>query len=516
MIRYVEYLINLNGKKSLFFSFLLGGLTALALPPLFIIVLAFIGFSSHILMLNQCKTSKHSFWMGWCFGFGYFTIGLYWISFALFVDIKQFGWLMPFAIFGIPSILAFYIAFVSLIAFKVKTGLISKVILYSVLWTVFEILRAKLFTGFPWNLLGYAWSFSDSILQITSIGGIWLLSYISILIFTIPSIVFVLNKENKVININYKPLFIVSFFIVIIFVWGNIRLNSTNTEYVDDIKVRIVQGNIDQSNKFDANHRVQILDKYKKLSSNNIPEDITHIIWPETAVPFYLDDKSETLTYLKDSIPKEGFLITGALRATFDDQENFKNIWNSIFTINSNGKILSYYDKSHLVPFGEYIPFKSILPFKKITDGFMDFTKGKGIKTINDDSFVPFSPLICYEVIFPDKVVNKLDRPSLLVNITNDAWYGNSSGPYQHFYMTKVRAIEQGIPLVRAANSGISAVFDSFGRVIVKTKLSTTDVIDSNLPKNINKITTFSRYGLIIILLLVLSSLPFTYLLRKY
>lgn len=505
---YAKFLIELTSKKGLLFSFVLGAFVALALPPVYIIPLAFIGFSSHFLMLLNAKKAKTAFWLGWWFGFGYFVAGLYWISFALLVDFKQFGWLMPFAIFGIPSILAFYIAFVALVVFKIKFGKLSSLLIYACLWTIFEILRAKLFTGFPWNLIGYSWGFSDNIIQIASVGGIWILSFVSVLIF--PSLALI-NKHNYI-----KIFLFILAVIVGLLGFGYNRLNNANNEYVKNIKVRVVQGNVKQSEKFSYESRVKILDKYKLLSTQNRSDDITHLIWPETAIPFHVENKSGALEYIKDAIPKNGSLITGALRAKLDVQGNYQKLWNSIFVIDNQGQIESFYDKNHLVPFGEYIPFRSIIPFKKITEGTLDFSKGIGTQTLKTESFINFSPLVCYEVIFPNKVADLASDPKLMINVTNDAWYGNTSGPYQHMMMAKFRATEQGLPLIRAANNGISAIFDSYGRVTSSTKLGETTFIDGNIAVSINDRTIFSGLGLYIVLSVVAVFAVIAILLRKY
>ena len=204
---------------------------------------------------------------------------------------------------------------------------------------------------------------------------------------------------------------------------------------------------------------------------------------------------------MPQTIGDGGILITGGLRLKMLQSGDVDVVWNSVFAIGNEGVIDSY-DKHHLVPFGEYVPLQKYLPFvQKITDGAIGFSQGDALKTIHGKLF-SFSPLLCYEVIFPDKIIDQNDRPDLLVNLTNDAWFGNSSGPYQHFDMAKMRAVEYGIPLARVANTGITAFFDPWSRVINKINLNQDGVIDVKLTKNLEP-TIYGRYGFAPLFLLV-------------
>lgn len=500
------YITSQQGQRKNLLAFFFGALVTCALPPIYIWPLAIIGFSSFFLMLISCSNYKNAFKIGWWFGFGHFVSGLYWIAFALLVDVNNFGWLIPFTVFGIPAVIAVYTGIVAFITWHLGRYIKGwrLVVVFACTWTAIEMLRGWLFTGFPWNLTGYVWAVSDNMLQFASIFGIWGLSLITVLAFTMPAILVVDSRWSVARNgfNQLLPLILTTVTLIVIFIWGNQRLVNAPEQFVPGVKLRIVQANIPQNMKWEEEWRYETVRKYLEMSRSNGFEDITHIIWPETALPFVISEDSPLLSGIATIVPKNGAVITGALRAEYADSGVIKNMWNSLIVVSDNGKLYSYYDKSHLVPFGEYVPFRDILPLEKITHGSVDFANGDGAKTISAPGLPIFGGLVCYEVIFPGTVVEKKHPPEVLINVTNDAWYGNTSGPYQHFQMARVRAVEEGIPLIRAANNGISGVIDAHGRVIGHTPLGKESVFDTYLPTKLST-TTYGRYGQTVIILLI-------------
>lgn len=490
-------------------SYLLGAAVALALPPFYIIPFLCIGLSYHLYMLIQSESGRVAFWRGWWFGFGYFTFGLYWISFSLLVDIAAFGWMIPFAIFGIAGILALYNALVAWLVWKCPVNVIGKLMCFAGIWCLAEILRGYAFTGFPWNLIGYSWGFSDIILQTTSIVGIWGLSLFTVLIATTPIIFFFKpsGNEKKYVLAAAGGLF------ALMLIGGGLRLIYAENVYTGEM-LRIVQGNITQNYKRDEEKREEIFEKYLALSTENRPAEVKYLIWPESAIPFIFTQDIDSVSSIGRIVPDGGLLISGTMRATVNQLGFLNEVWNSLHVLDSDGKIVDVYDKHHLVPFGEYVPFRSILPLDKITPGSIDFSAGTGAKTLDVGRFPSFSPLICYEVIFPDNVLDKGNPPQLLINVTNDAWYGYSSGPFQHYVISKVRAIEYGIPLIRAANTGISAMVDGWGRELARSKLNESTVLDVPIPIALPQKTTYSKIGLIIVIAISVFciALPLKYL----
>ena len=265
---------------------------------------------------------------------------------------------------------------------------------------------------------------------------------------------------------------------------------------VPDVKLRIVQGAVAQKFKWARNARAAIMARYGKLTTSKGFDSITHVIWPETAIPYRLQTQydvvrpnADAIAIVEASIPKGGALITGANR------DVGKDTWNSVHVLAGDRRIVSTYDKHHLVPFGEYVPARSFLSqigVAKIAHGRGDYSFGKGPHNIAIPGAPAASPLVCYEAIFPAEAVGK-KRPGWLLNVTNDAWFGNSAGPYQHFSSARLRAIEQGLPMVRPANTGISAVVDPYGRIVAYLPLGVRGVLDAGLPQA-RKPTPYARF----------------------
>ena len=249
------------------------------------------------------------------------------------------------------------------------------------------------------------------------------------------------------------------------------------------------------------------VEKYLRPSRQPFPDNSppTHVIWPETAAPFFLADEPRARRAMARVVSPGGALITGTLRSESQPGRPRK-IWNSLQAIDNGGVVLGSSDKFHLVPFGEYVPFRSILKFSKITQGMTDFSTGQGPGTMRINGLPPFSPLICYEVIFPGAVVDRADRPGWILNVTNDAWFGTSSGPHQHFASARMRAVEEGLPIVRAANTGISGVVDGYGRLVARLGLGVEGVVDAPLPPSLLP-TIYSRWGNAVAALLILAAL---------
>jgi apolipoprotein N-acyltransferase len=259
------------------------------------------------------------------------------------------------------------------------------------------------------------------------------------------------------------------------------------------VRLRIVQANIPQRQKWIPELRAGHLQRQRAMSRQSSPNSSarppTHVIWPETAAPFFLSDNDAARGAAAVAAPSGGALITGAPR------RGDGNFWNAAHVITGDGRIVASYDKAHLVPFGEYVPLRGILPLDKVVPGQGDFSAGAGRQTLAVPGLPPVSPLICYEAIFPGAVARRDARPGWLLNLTNDAWFGTFAGPQQHFAIAATRAVEEGLPLVRAANTGISAVVDPYGRPVAMLGLGVEGVIDSGLPRALPTLTPYARSG---------------------
>jgi len=468
-------------NNSYFISFFLGSLLVLAFAPFDCFFVAIISMSGFYYILEKRATScKQAFLFGLTFGFGFFFFGTYWIAISLLVDAGSFAWLIPFSITLIPLILAIFIALgtVSYFYFTKKFSIkysYQKIIIFSICWIFFEFVRSHIFTGFPWNLLGYIWLFNINLAQIANIIGIYGLSFFAVAITTLP-ILFIRNTKNDKIF----AIFLITSLLAS-YIYGVLYIK--NNQEKKNLKIRVVQGNIKQEMKWDDLQKYKNFFKHIDLTNSSSLEDVDAVIWSETAIPYVISNNNEELLKeLRKATPKNGVLVSGALNAKYFTKEKFdiSNIYNSVVTLNKSG-IVNIYNKHHLVPFGEYVPLQKYLPFvQKITNGAMGFSSGDGPKTVKAKN-LSFSPLICYEVIFSDKIIEKNTKPDLLVNVTNDAWFGSSIGPHQHLNIARMRAIENKTPLIRAANTGISAAIDKFGRVIKKIDLNQEGVFDVSI-----------------------------------
>lgn len=488
----------LSGWRCYALLFAVGVLSAAALPPVFCFPVLFPAFMVLFWRLEASASKRQAFATGWWFGFGHHIAGLYWISISLLVEPDKFAWLIPLAVSAIPAACAVYIGLVTLAVWMLpRRGSGRRVLLLACVWVLAEMLRAQLFTGFPWNLLGSVWAFSDSILQTASVVGVYGISFLAVLAATLP----VLFVENRV-----RPVLAVFIAIACIGAGGAWRISAATETIVPGIQLRVVQGNIPQSDKWDYNVRMANLQHYMELSRGEGFKTATHVIWPESAVPYVLNERALVLSRLRMAVPPHGLLLTGAVRQPEAEpaQGSYPQLWNSLFAIDSKGQVQAVYDKVHLVPFGEFIPFNKVLPLQKITHGMLDFTPGVGPVTISLPPLPPFSPLICYEAIFSGEVAGPRERPLWLLNVTNDAWFGVSSGPYQHLESARMRAIEEGIPLVRAANTGISAVIDAYGRIVQALPLNHEGVIDAALPESTAHSTIYSMLARLLPLMIII------------
>jgi apolipoprotein N-acyltransferase len=291
--------------------------------------------------------------------------------------------------------------------------------------------------------------------------------------------------------------------LIVLATFGSFRLATTEIVNVEGVRLRIMQPNLPQDEKFKPAAKQAVMSRYASISNRVTgPQtrglrDVTHLIWPESAFPFFLEREADALAQIADLLPPGVVLITGAARAAARDGSGEAKVFNSIRVLGDDGAILTTYDKLHLVPFGEFLPFQRLLEgigFEQLTRVRGGFTPGEARRALSVPRLPPASPLICYEVIFPGQALSEGRRPAWMLNLTNDAWFGLTPGPYQHFAQARLRAIEEGLPLVRAANNGISAVVDPLGRIIASLPLGVDGVIDAPLPRAIEQ-TLYSRLG---------------------
>jgi apolipoprotein N-acyltransferase len=529
LTRLAHTIVLAEGWWRILIAFLAGASSTLALPPTDIWPLPFITFPILVWLVDGAAGGRFggvlaAAAVGWWFGFGYFLAGLYWVGHAFLVDAKTFGWLLPFAVVALPAGMALYTAFGLALARLIWTRGATRVLALAVSLTPAEWLRGHLFSGFPWNAYGYALISPIWLAQGVALVGIWGLTFLAVAVYASPA---VLADERADTRRPWLAPALSAAAIMVLAIYGAVRLERTPTSYVKDVRLRIMQPNLQQDEKFKYSQKQQVMSRYLALSDRpSGPQSpglrgVTLLIWPESAFPFFLTREPDALAQIAALLPPETVLITGAVRAP-ETAANapVTRAYNSIYVIDHHGSILSVYDKVHLVPFGEYLPFQELLErlglmqLTKVRGGFIP---GEQRRTQPAPGAPNFLPLVCYEIIFPGNalprserkgwlyrhvgryfdwpsVAGSGERPGWLLNLTNDGWFGASAGPYQHFQQARIRAIEEGLPLVRAANSGISAVVDPLGRIVKSLPLGAEGVLDAPLPQPIAA-TLYARWG---------------------
>jgi len=482
----------LNEKLRIILCLLSAVLLALSFPRTSLWPLAWVSLFGFFVAIEG-RDFLDSFRYGFVFGWIFFFITQYWIN----NSISRYGGMPLIASLAVVALLcayeSIYIAlFAGFSSFALKRGHSVDIIFISALWVALEYLRGLLFTGFPWSLLGYSQTNILPLMQVVDITGIFGVSFLIVL-------------GNLIIYVSItkgftlKKLFLPILIIFVALVYGSVRYYSINSKKPSKtIKIAVVQPNIDQSKKWNKEYKEKNLELLFRLTDNLLQKKPELVIWPETALPFYYGLESFWSKKLNDFIKnKKIILLTGAAVVRDIKKVNgyYKYILsNSAILFYTNGNLMGSYDKIHLVPFGEYVPLKKILFFvKRLVEGIGDFKRGDKY-TIFEINGKRFFVIICYEVIFPS-LVSSFEDVDFIVNITNDAWFGSSSGPYQHAEIARVRAIEMRRPLIRVANSGISEVVDITGRILTKTKLNERAIEVVKVPLRDSEESIYKKIG---------------------
>ncbi|MEZ0172671.1 apolipoprotein N-acyltransferase [Microvirga sp. TS319] len=468
--------------------------------------------------LSRWPSFKSAALIGWFWGFGYFVAGLWWLGAAFLVEADQFAWALPFGVLGLPALLAFFTAFGFALARLLWQPDASRILALAFALTVSEWLRGHLFTGFPWNNPGMALGQNLWLMQSASILGLYGLCFLALAICASPAAIL----TGPTARARWLAPGLAAVALLAMATFGLWRIPATPIASVANVRLRIMQPNLAQDAKFNPRNRDAIMRRYLSLSARPGRDgrtlgEVTHIVWPESAFPFLLHRDPVSLAQIGGLLEAGAVLITGAAR--MDEPlpgESIGKFFNAIQVIDDRGTILGSYDKVHLVPFGEYVPaFLETLiravglrQFVHIPGGFEPAERREAL-TI--PGLPPVAATICYEAIFPGEILAEGDgpRPRLILNLTNDGWFGQTTGPYQHFAQARLRAVEEGLPLVRAANTGISGVVDPYGRLVSSLPLGVEGILDSDLPVALEafysaKTRSFSLTALLTICLMAL------------
>ncbi len=488
----------MHGWRRSAFTMVLGVFLALAMPPLFAFPLVVVSLTGLAWVLDGAANWRRLFMDGWMFGIGFFGFGYHWIANSLLVDLASHGWMYPFALVAIGAGFGVFIGLVALpLAFS-RPGH-PRTILLAISWLFFEWVRCWILTGFPWNLLGLSLAFSDELIQSAAIGGPWLTTVIVIVCGLFPALICPSSGfRRRHAFIGFTGVVVV---LAVTWVAGAQRLSvpvgSTTTT------LRLVQPAIDQSEKWIPERLEAHFATQYALSSLASGEARDVIVWPEAAIPYSLQRRPEIHNQLAALANEDGIVVVGAIRAG-TDENNVRRPLNSVLVFDRGG-LGTVYDKRKLVPFGEYVPLADYLPIDQLVSGSGGFLTGPEHPPLVSVGTVPsFAVLICYEIIFPSLMPSVDNRPHWLLTISNDAWFGAFTGPYQHFEIARMRAVELGLPVIRVSNPGVSGVIDAYGRVLEHLPLGYRGVLDHDLPARIAP-TLYARIGetSLVVLLLI-------------
>ncbi len=483
----------------------LGALGVAALPPVHAVPLLVVSFTGFVRLIHSVSSPWRAAAVGWWFGFAHFIMGVYWIAPAALLLTES----TPAAVIGLLGLSAILAIFPALAAFAARLlplAIAGRVLAFAIAWSASEWLRGNVLSGFPMNIMGTVWAPSLAMIQFTALAGAYGLGFVTVLAAAAPAALSLPPRSGRSWALPAAA------FGLLTAVWagGAVRLAFAPEPPPTGVSLRLVQANIHQRFKWREKRRKAVLDQHVRLSRRPGFEAVDLVIWPEMTVTFNLAGNAPLRARLSRAAPPDGHLLTGSLRRT-RKAGRATAVWNSLHALTPGGAIAATYNKHHLVPFGEYMPLREAHSFRVVPYESDDYSAGPGPRTLSLPGVAPFSPLICYEAIFPGEVVASGERPRWLLNITNDAWFEGTSGPWQHFEAARLRAVEEGLPLVRATNTGISAVVDAWGRVTGRLGPGEEGVLDVPLPPPTRAPTPHARFGgwtFAALLLLAASALP--------
>ena len=507
MTRLAQFCILAYGWRRALLMALAGAVAALSMPPLFFLPALFVALPLWVWCLDGAETGSgwkrlfgSAFFIGFFFGLGYFLVAIHWVGAAFFVDGGIMLALMPVAVLAMAAALALFWGVASAIAHLFWYNSPLRIVVLAITLSAAEFARGHLFTGFPFDLLGYALTANETMMQLTALVGVYGLTILAALIALTPALVW--PADDRALTARLMPFFAALVVLAAQLGFGQYRLNTIQVAERNDMRLRLVQPNISQADKWRPGAREFVLDRLLSLSDSRTgPADtgltgITHLVWPESALPFFLGDYPGALVDIAAMLPPGTTLLTGMPRRDALATTKGGADYNSILAINADGEIVSTYDKTHLVPVGEYLPFKSFFQALGVTQfvpGARGWTAGEARRLMRTPTTPEFLPLICYEAIFSGDLGEGVDKAQFILNVTNDGWFDGSIGPAQMFHFARVRAAEHGIPMVRVANTGFTALIDPLGRLQNVLTPAEIGVIDVTMPRRIAH-TFFSKW----------------------
>ena len=512
-----ERVRGLSGWRGRLAAFAAGAVSVLAMAPFFLSPVLWITLPVLVWLIDggvrrhagdgRVRVMAVAAETGWWWGFGYFLAGLHWIGEAFLVEAEVFAALMPLAVMLMPAGLALFYAAATAVAAPLWKSGAWRVVGLALSLSAMEWLRGHVLSGFPWNVLGYALTYPVELMQSAAVLGIYGLTLATVLVFALPA---VLWSEATQPNVRqwwggrWAAVGVAVLPIALAGALGYARLSQAASDTVPGVKIRIVQPSVPQREKWRRENWARFFQDHLDLSGQSpagAPDGlagITHVVWPEAAMPFPALDYPDAVSAIGSLLPEGTVLIAGSIRIEWASSgpKRPQRFFNSLLVLGKAG-LIAFYDKIRLVPFGEFLPLRPLLGaigLREIAsrEGYSSGIEPRPLLQVPGLSAVV--PLICYEAVFPRAVVQGPQRPTLIVNLTNDGWFGNTTGPRQHLHQARVRAVEEGLPLVRAANNGVSAAFDAYGRVLGRLDLNVRGTLDVPVAAALPP-TPYARFG---------------------
>jgi apolipoprotein N-acyltransferase len=486
--------------RSLATLLLLGAMVGTGQAPLGLWWLALLAFGAVLALLARAPDALRGVWLGWAAGVGYSLATLFWIVEPFFVDAARHGWMAPFALVLMAAGMGLFWALASGVGLRLaRPSQGWRLLALATAFAGSDLVRSYIFTGFPWALLGHVWIDTPMMQAAALIGPVGLSA-----LFTGAGAALgaaVLWRAGAAARITVAA--IAGFLVSVVWVWGVGRLQAPDPSPTRDIVVRLVQPNAAQHLKWQPGMALEFFLRHLELTSAPAERWPDLIVWPETAVPFLLDDPGSGLLMISEA-------ARGAPVALGIQRSEGRRYFNSLAIIGPDGETGEVYDKFHLTPFGEYIPFGDTLARIGVSafaaQAGKGYSAGPGAVVLDLGPLGLVQPLICYEAVFPQDLRAAPRRPDWVLQVTNDSWFGRLSGPYQHLAQAQLRAVEMGLPFARAANTGVSAMIDPRGRIVAALGLDTQGYLDVALPAALPA-TPYSRMGDWPILVLIVAGL---------
>jgi apolipoprotein N-acyltransferase len=502
MTRLAEWTMLAHGWRQFLLLVVLGAIAGTSVPPLFILPALFVTFPFWVWALDGAERRRGlglifgpAFGIGFAFGWGYFIVAFHWLGAAFFVEGGVFLAIMPVAILALAALIALFWGLASALAHIFWSHGGWRIVTLATFLGAAEYARGTLLSGFPFDLLGYALTANVEMMQLTSVIGVYGLTLLAALLAMTPALIWPADERGMVARL-------VPFFLAIAAIagqigYGNYRLNATAVTLRDDLSVRLVQPIITEHSNWAAANPPEIISRLIEVSGDLTGKDL--VVWPESVFPFFLSTYPEALSRIARMLPPETTLLTGAPREPefLSDDPTENPGYNSILAINSDGEIVATYDKSHLVPFGEYLPlapFWKLFGITQFVPGTNGWAPGDGRRLVSPPGLPAFIALICYEAIFSGDLGADPAKAGFILNVSNDEWFDGSIGPAQHAHHALLRAVETGLPMLRATNSGVTFAADPLGRVTAQLAPHQPGFVDV-IPTNPIEPTIFARAG---------------------